>query len=126
MFDIDPKTFDITLRQGDTGNFPVETPSTEGMIDPELYFSFYNNKRVIISEVSAYPEGDITTFYLPADITDKLKVSSGVATGTYYYGIKLCYRDEDDRTYEDTLLVGDKDIGTLNKVTVYPKIVEGY
>ena len=39
----------------------------------------------------------------------------------YYYGIKLC----SDNGFEDTLLIGNGDIGTLNTMTVYPKKVEG-
>ena len=126
MFNVDGKTGNIICRQGDSGEFVLEGLPTEGINDPEVYFSFYNNKRVIVSEMSARPLDGQITFFIPASMTDKLTVSAGVPTATYYYGVKLCYVDDNGNEYEDTLLIGDKNIDEVNKVIVYPKIVEGY
>lgn len=127
MFNVDEKTGTIICRQGDTGVYILEgLPTLEGMYDEEVFFSFYNNKRVIIGELSATPIDGQVTFFIPASITDNLTVSSGMSTATYYYGAKLCYRDGDGNEYEDTLIIGDKMLDEVNKVVVYPKIVEGY
>lgn len=127
MFNVDGKTGTIICRQGDTGTYVIEgLPVDESIIDPVVFFSFYNNKRVIVGELSANPIDDQVTFFIPASITDNLKVSPGTATATYFYGIKLCYRDDADNEHEDTLIIGDKFIDEVNKVIVYPKIVEGY
>lgn len=126
MFNVDGKTGNIICRQGDTGEFVLDGLPTEGVNNPEVFFSFYNSKRVIVSEFSATPIDGQVTFHIPSSVTDNLTVSSGVPTATYFYGVKLCYVDDDGNDYEDTLLIGDKSIDEVNKVIVYPKIVEGY
>lgn len=127
MFNVDGKTCTIVCRQGDTGLYVIEgLPTDEGMHNVKVFFSFYNSKRVIVGELSATPVGDQVTFFIPASITDKLTVSPGTSTATYFYGIKLCYNDDENNEYEDTLLLGDKNVDEVNKVIVYPKIVEGY
>lgn len=60
-------------------------------------------------------------FKIPAALTNHLKVNVNEETAEYYFGIKLCSDDEE----EDTLLLGDSDIGDLNTITVYPKKLEG-
>lgn len=124
MFNVNGKTGDIICRQGDSGEFVLEgIPDDQ---DYDVYLSFYNSKRVIISELSAKAIDGQVTFHIAPSMTDNLTVSSGVSSATYFYGVKLCYEDEDGNVHEDTILIGDKDIGEVNKVLVYPKIVEGY
>ena len=50
-----------------------------------------------------------------------LTVPQNASCEIYYYGVKLC----SDSTFEDTLLIGNGDIGSLNTITVFPKKVEG-
>lgn len=127
MFNVDGKTGNIICRQGDTGAYIIEgLPIDENMFDPEVFLSFYNNKRIILAELSASPVEGQVTFFIPASMTDKLTVSSGTPTATYFFGIKLCYRDVEGNEFEDTLIIGDKSIDEVNKIIVYPKIVEGY
>ena len=60
---------------------------------------------------------------IPSGLTDNLNVTTGIdGMEDYYYGIKLCL---ESTGYEDTLCVGNSDIGDLNTITVYPKKVEG-
>lgn len=126
MFKIDDRTYDIICRQGDTGEYSVEGLPTEGINNALVYLSFYNNKRVILSEISAEPdiEGN-AKFYISSEMTDKLTVPNGASSATYYYGLKLCYTDDEEREWEDTLVINGKKVEDLNKIIVYPKIVEG-
>ena len=127
MFNVDGKTGTILCRQGDSGTYVIEgLPTEEDMINVEVFFSFYNNKRVIVSELSARPIDGQVTFFIPASVTDNLVVSSGAPTATYFYGVKMCFTDTNGNEHEDTLLLGDKSVDEINKVIVYPKIVEGY
>ena len=126
MFKIDDRTYDIICRQGDTGEYPIEGLPTEGINNALVYLSFYNNKRVILSEISVEPdiEGN-AKFYIPSEMTDKLTVPSGASSATYYYGLKLCYKDNEEKDWEDTLVINGKKAEDVNKIIVYPKIVEG-
>lgn len=119
-FIVDEETGDIECRQGDTGKIVISGIPTDK--EYLLYFSIYDNDRKILHEQSARPSEGQVTFNLPPAVTDNLTVAKGVKYATYYWGIKLCYEPDD---YEDTLLVGDKSIGDVNKIKVYPKIVEG-
>lgn len=56
-----------------------------------------------------------------ASLTDLLTVSKSNETETYYFGIKIC----DKLGNEDTLVIGNNEIGDNNTITVYPKKVEG-
>lgn len=120
-FELDTVTGDITCRQGDSGSLSLSgIPSDKEYV---LYWACRDSKNNIITELSAVPvEGAVTFKFTPA-ITGTWTVPSGMRNKTYYWAVKLCYADED---YEDTLIVGkNKTIASVNKLIVYPKVVEG-
>jgi hypothetical protein len=121
-FIVDTETGDLTLVQGDSGELFVEGLNTDK--DYTVYFAFYNNRRRILgTEISVEANrSDHVILSIPASLTDLLTVPQGSDTAEYYYGIKVC--NEDDG-FEDTVTIGNKDIGELNTITVYPKKVEG-
>lgn len=116
MFIIDDITGNMTLRQGDTYEFTVE-----GVTDDwELYYSVYNANREILFEIHKTPVNGSTTFEITATQSNLMTVPVDRKTEIYYYGLKRCKGAQ-----EDTLIVGDKNIGDLNKITVYPLTTEG-
>ena len=121
-FIVDTETGDLTLVQGDSGELFVEGLNTDKYYT--IYFAFYNNKRRVVgTEISVEAnKSDHVILSILASLTDLLTVPQGADTAEYYYGIKVC--DPDDG-FEDTVSIGNKDIGDLNIVTVYPKKVEG-
>lgn len=120
MFQVNGDTGNIICRQGDSGD--ITFTGIDKSKSYQVYFSIYNNKRKIIHELHGVPYEGLITFGLTPEITDKLTVPIGEKTAIYYYGVKICLPDEN---YEDTLVVGNKEITALNKILVYPKIVEG-
>lgn len=120
MYIIDDKTGDMTIRQGDSAEITVT-----GIPDDreyKLYFSIYNMDRKIVFELMEIPvDGSVTFKIKPVD-SNRLIVPKGAKTGNYFYAVKRCYEPDN---FEDTLIIGDKKIPDLNKVTVYPLIVEG-
>lgn len=120
MFQVNGDTGDVICRQGDSGELTFT--GIDKSKQYQVYFSIYNNKRKIIEEIRSVPYAGIVTFGLTPSITDKLTVPVGEKTATYYYGLKICLPEEN---YEDTLVIGNKEITALNKIIVYPKIVEG-
>lgn len=117
MYIIDEETGDMTIRQGDSYSFTVEGVDSSYT----LYHSVYNSQREIIYEVSAIPdENEQTVFDVTPSETNLLTVPVNKKTELYYYGIKRCKNG-----FEDTLIVGDKEIKDLNKIIVYPLITEG-
>lgn len=115
----------ITLVQGDSGELIITGIPTNH--DYECFLSFYNSARKTISDqikVNSL-QSDKVTFFIPATTTDELKVKNNEETAEYFYGVKICHKDEFGYDHEDTLVIGDTDIGDLNTVTVYPKKVEG-
>jgi len=125
-FFVDTETGDMTLVQGDSGKLFIQGLNTDK--NYTVYFSFYNsNRRPIGNEIyvnTNQQEG--IELYIPASLTNYLTVARGNETEEYYYGIKVCYDEGGGVYYEDTVCIGDKDVGELNTVTVYPKKVEGF
>lgn len=117
MFIINEETGDIITRQGDTWSLQVS-----GITDDfDAYFSVYRgDNRERLFEIDAHPENGITNFNINAANSNLMTVPAGKKTEIYYYGIKRC-KDG----MEDTVIVGDKGVGDLNKITVYPLITEG-
>lgn len=119
---IDEITGRITLYQGDSLMFVVtDLPDDE---DYQIFFGFYDiNRKLIGQEMPIQSNGSSTAIiYVSASLTDLLKVDESEEFATYYYGLKIC---NPKTGYEDTLIIGNKEIGDLNEVTVYPKQVEG-
>lgn len=121
MFIMDDITGDITTRQGDTWSFDVEGISD----DFDAYFSVYRgDTRERLFEIQTNPVNGVTKFEIDNTNSDKLIVPENRKTEIYYYGIKRC-KLINGKYFEDTVIVGDKQIGELNKILVYPKITEG-
>jgi hypothetical protein len=114
---MDETTGDMTTRQGDTFSFQVSGVSDEWT----LYFSVYKpNTREILFEIHTTPVEGVSTFDINTINSNLMTVPEGKKTEIYCYGIKRC-KDG----IEDTVIVGDKDVGDLNKILVYPLITEG-
>lgn len=112
----------ITLYQGDSGAIPFEDIPTDK--NYKIFFSIYNADRTIVGdEVSLFSNYQSQiTIEIPASLTDLLTVGEYDESTEYYYGIKIC---DTETGWEDTLLIGNSDIGDLNTITVYPKKTEG-
>lgn len=112
----------ITLVQGDSGEITFDNIPTDR--NYLVCFAIQNNKRQFIGEqIPVFSNGEKTVVInIPSSLTDLLVVKSGQETAEYYYGVKIC---DENTGLEDTMILGDKDIGSLNIITVYPKKVEG-
>lgn len=112
----------ITMIQGDSGTLSVSGIPTDK--NYTVYFAIQDeNRNSIGTELYVNTNRNSTVmFIITGVLTDLLKVKKGEETATYYYGIKLC--DTEDNT-EDTLLLGNSNIGDRTSITVYPKKVEG-
>lgn len=112
----------ITLVQGDSGQLTVSGIQTDK--NYTVYLAVQDTKRnpigTEISVESNYNPSVI--FEFTTDLTDLLSVKKSQEYAEYYYGVKVC----DGEGFEDTLLIGNSEIGDVNTITVYPKKVEGY
>lgn len=120
-FELNILTGDITCRQGDSGDMTLS-----GIPDDKEYVVYWaarDNKNNIILELSAIPQnGEVKFVFTPTD-TQKFTVPSGLRNKIYYWAVKICCEEEG---YEDTVVIGlNKTIASLNKLIVYPKVVEG-
>lgn len=111
----------ITMVQGDTGRLVVNGLNTDQ--NYTVYFAIQDeNRRPVGNEVNAESNMQPTVvFELASQLTDLLEVAEDEETHTYYYGVKTCTAGG----FEDTLSIGDSDMGDKNTITVYPKKVEG-
>lgn len=112
----------ISLVQGDSGELHIEGIPTDK--DYKIYFAVQDNSRKPIG-AEPFVNSDYhssVVLSIPAVLTDLLTVKKDDESAEYYYGIKVC---DEDSGYENTLVLGDGDIGDLNTITVYPKKVEG-
>lgn len=110
------------IYQGDSGTLIVEDLPTDKSYT--LYFAIYNEKRQRVGNeiFKALAGADVADINIPASLTDLLTVPRDEDYKDYYYGLKLCIPSTEE---EDTLVIDDGDIGTLNTLRVYPKKVEG-
>ena len=121
MFIMDEETGDAVTRQGDTFSISV-SGITDGW---QVFFSVYRGSdRSILFEIESAPSNDVTTFDITAAQSNLMTVPNGKKTEIYYYGIKRC-KEVDGKMVEDTVIIGNKDVGDLNKITVYPLTTEG-
>ena len=117
MFKMDEETGDAEAQQGDSWSFKV----TGIPDDYTVYYSVYEiDTREIIFEINTTPENEETTIEVTPVETDKLQVEDGKKYKKYGYGIKRC-KDG----FEDTVIIGNKQIGEINVLKIYPKITEG-
>lgn len=117
MFIIDEETGDSTGRQGDTWSISVNGISDDWTV---FYSVYEKDSRNIVFEISTKPVNGVANFFIEAENSDKLTVPDGKKTEKYYYGIKRC-KDN----IEDTVIIGNKNVGDLNLLLIYPKITEG-
>lgn len=121
MFLVDEETADITLTQGDTGEYKLT-----GLPNDKAYTCYLavqdKNRNPIGLEISEPLNlRTYVTLRFEKSLTDLLTVPKNKTEETYYFGVKIC----DKLGNEDTLLLGNKQIGENNSITVYPKKVEG-
>lgn len=112
----------ITMYQGDSGSIPFEDIPTDK--NYKVFFSIYDGERNPVGdEIYLYSNNlPVITIEIPASLTDLLTVGEYDDYTDYYYGLKIC---DTITGSEDTLLIGNSDIGDLNTLTVYPKKTEG-
>lgn len=121
MFIIDENTGDLTLHQGDTGEYII-TDLSETLNGESIYFEVRDNKRRTIgTPISSIIEDQIAVFRFNKSLTDLFIVKLSEETAEYQGGIKICTKTGD----EETVKVGNKADGENIIITVYPKIVEG-
>ena len=120
-FTID-KDGNITLIQGDSGELVINGLPTDK--NYSVYFAIQDeNRNPIGSEIELDTNNSSSViFTITGSLTNLLTVKKDDETATYYYGIKLCNKYD---FMEDTLLIWNTQIGSLNTITVYPKKVEG-
>ena len=120
-FKID-KNGDITLIQGDSGTITVNGIKTDKSYT--VHFGIQDRKRRPVgNEIVVNSNGMSTVvFELTGNFTDLLKVDKNKCFETYFYGIKVC---DSNTNFENTLLFGSKEIGSLNTIIVFPKKVVG-
>ncbi len=121
MFIVDEKTGDITLTQGDTGEYVVSGLPIDQNYTVYLAIQDANRNPVGDELVATANLRSSVSLKFTAALTDLLTVKKNNDTETYYFGVKLC----DKLGNEDTLLLANKQIGDQNTITVYPKKVEG-
>ena len=123
MFLVDEITGNIELRQGDSGTLYVDGIPTDK--NYKVYFSIYNsNGKILGDEIWVYSyQLSLVTIEIPSSLTDLLTVKGGIDdTAEYYYGVKVC---DEETGFEDTQVIGNKDVGDLNIITVHRKTTEG-
>ncbi len=111
---------DITLTQGDSGEIVISGLNPE--INEDVYFSVQTLKREQIGGEIMVQSGlsDTVIISLLPAFTNLLTVPTNKDYEEYQYGIKICYDDS-----ENTVLVANNDYGSVNRMIVYPKKVEG-
>ncbi len=121
MFNVDEETGDITLIQGDSGQYVISGLPTDQYYT--VYFAIQDtNRNPIGSEISVTANlYSSVTINLPSSLTDLLTVKKNEDYAEYRFGVKLCTA----AGREDTLIIGNKEVGEDNLITVYPKKVEG-
>ena len=112
----------ITLVQGDSGQLTVSGLNTDKNYD--VYLAVQDTRRNPIGTeilVSSNSQPNVIFEFTP-ELTNLFTVKKNEESAEYYYGVKVC---DEDTNFEDTLLIGNSEIGDLNTITVYPKKVEG-
>lgn len=121
MFIVDETTGDITLTQGDTGEYVISGLPIDQNYTVYLAIQDANRNPIGDEIVATANLRSSVSLKFTAALTDLLAVKKNNDTETYYFGVKLC----DKLGNEDTLLLANKQIGDQNTITVYPKKVEG-
>lgn len=111
----------IILFQGDSGTLFISGINTDK--NYTIYLAIQDkNRQPVGNELQVNSnKASSVVFELTGDYTDLMTVPKNETCAVYYYGIKQC----SDDGLEDTLLIGDSEIGYQNTITVFPKKVEG-
>lgn len=118
---VDDLTGDMIIRQGDNGKYTVNGTPTDKVYSAFLSVVDENRNHIGDIETFTNPEG-YTEFIITPEFSNKLEVKKGEEQATYFFVVKICFGIND---IEDTLILGNKGIYELNKITVLPKISEG-
>ena len=113
---------DITITQGDSFELVLNGIPTDQ--NYKVYFAIQDAERNPVGQeimVESNQEAAVA-IKVTGNYSNQLAVEEDSKTTTYYYGVKLC--SETDNT-EDTLLIGNKTMGEVNTIKVYPRKVEG-
>lgn len=123
-FEID-ENGNISIVQGDSMEIPLKGIPTDQ--NYKIYFAMQDKYRNPIGTevmIESFNSPEVIIF-ITGDLTDLLVVPEEQKKEIYYYGIKGCYIDDDGIKVEDTFILGNGTIGSLNIINVYPKKVEG-
>lgn len=113
----------ITLYQGDSGEYTVTGIEVMTETDWHTYFAIQDeNRKPVGNEIQSLVSNGISTFNITASLTDNLAVPNDQETATYYFGVKLVNTVTGQ---EDTLILANGEFGSLNTITVYPRKVKG-
>lgn len=123
-FEIDTNG-NISIIQGDSMEIPLKGIPTDQ--NYQIFFAMQDKERKPIGTevmVESFNAPEVVIF-VSGDLTDLLVVPDEDKKATYYYGIKSCYIDDGGTKIEDTFILGDGNISSINTLNVYPKKVEG-
>lgn len=120
-YDVQPSG-DMIIYQGDSVELNINGIPTDQ--NYKVYFAVQDEERNPIGQEILVESNysDTVTIKLVGNYTDLFTVPEDVKSQKYYYGVKLC--SDGDNT-EDTLLLGNTAIGSLNVITVFPRKVKG-
>lgn len=123
MFEVNEENGNITLRQGDSGDYIISGIPTDTE-DYIVYFQVQDENRNNVGEpVEVSCNGnDTARFKFDGNYTNIFTVNKGEDTASYIFGFKLCSASNNT---EETLVLGNKKATEDNIMTVYPKVVEG-
>jgi hypothetical protein len=116
----DEETGDIFVQQGDDFHLRVKNIEAE----TSVFFAVSDLANNIIFEIEAIHENGDAFIEVDNEHSDLLTVPRGRKQEVYKYGIKVC-KKVNDKWVDDTMVVGNKNTGEPNKITVYPKLSEG-
>lgn len=113
---------DLTITQGDSFELVLNGIPTDQ--NYKIYFAIQNKERQPIGQEIMVESNlaESVVIKVVGNYTDLLTVEEDAKYETYYYGVKKC--SDVDNT-EDTLLLGNKKIGELNTIKVFPRKVKG-
>lgn len=113
---------EITMVQGDSGELVVTGLPTDK--NYKVYFAIQDKDRNPVGDELSIDSNQSSSvvFALTGNLTDLLEVDKKSKNAKYYYGVKVC--SSTDST-EDTVILGNGEIGSLNSITVYPRKVKG-
>jgi hypothetical protein len=113
---------DLTITQGDSFELVLNGIPTDQ--NYKIYFAIQNKDREPIGQEIMVESNlaESVVIKVVGNYTDLLTVEEDSKYATYYYGVKKC--SDVDNT-EDTLLLGNKKLGELNTIKVFPRKVKG-